>query len=205
MATDSITGTMYTPFTMSTTTEQPRETGSELGMNEFLELLSAQLANQDPLEPMQDTEFIAQLAQFSSLEAMSEMSVAFAKTQAYSIVGKHIFAQMTVDGVDSQIEGLVSGVVTQGGEDYLQVGDYLVPMDGVLAVYDTSAADSAVLQGAALVGKDVEAVIPAPTEEDSGASEKISGTVESVSISSGQLFAKIGDKEVPLAYIYKIS
>ncbi len=200
MSTSAISSISNSDYTSAT-----RETGSELGMNEFLELLSAQLANQDPLEPMEDTEFIAQLAQFSSLEAMSEMSAAFIKTQAYSLVGKSIFAQTNIDGVTTQLEGVVSGVVSQEGEDYLQVGEYLVPLDGVLAVYDTSSANNAVLQGAALVGKDVEAVIPAPTEDNPSASETITGTVESVSISSGQLFAKVGDTEVPLAYIYKIS
>lgn len=46
----------------------------ELGKNEFLELLVTQLENQDPLEPMDNTEFIAQLAQFSSLEGISNIA-----------------------------------------------------------------------------------------------------------------------------------
>ena len=45
-----------------------------LGKDEFLKLLVAQLENQDPMEPMDDTEYIAQLAQFSTLEQMQNMN-----------------------------------------------------------------------------------------------------------------------------------
>lgn len=47
---------------------------SELGKDAFLQLLVTQLENQDPLEPMEDTEFISQLAQFSNLEQMTNIS-----------------------------------------------------------------------------------------------------------------------------------
>ncbi|WP_107923078.1 flagellar hook assembly protein FlgD [Lysinibacillus parviboronicapiens] len=52
-----------------------KETGnSELGKDAFLQLLITQLANQDPTNPMDDREFIAQMAQFSSLEQMQNMT-----------------------------------------------------------------------------------------------------------------------------------
>jgi flagellar basal-body rod modification protein FlgD len=61
-----------------------RET--KLGQDAFMKLLTTQLANQDPLKPQENGEFIAQLAQFSSLEkltsietSMKELSEAFAK------------------------------------------------------------------------------------------------------------------------------
>ena len=47
-----------------------RAVGGELGKDEFLQLLVCQMKNQDPLEPEKDTQFIAQLAQFSALEQM---------------------------------------------------------------------------------------------------------------------------------------
>ena len=90
-----------------------RTSGSDLGMNEFLELLAVQLSNQDPLEPMEDTDFIAQMAQFSSLEAMTALTESFASTQAYSLVGKNVVAQATVDGVKTEIYGQVAGTILQ--------------------------------------------------------------------------------------------
>ena len=50
-----------------------RAVSKELDKEAFLKLLIAQLANQDPMNPMEDREFIAQMAQFSSLEQMANM------------------------------------------------------------------------------------------------------------------------------------
>ncbi|WP_058307811.1 flagellar hook assembly protein FlgD [Gracilibacillus massiliensis] len=51
-----------------------REASSSLGKDEFLKILMTQLQNQDPLNPMEDKEFISQMATFSSLEQMMSMS-----------------------------------------------------------------------------------------------------------------------------------
>ncbi len=83
-------------------TKQQTETkeNNEMGRNEFLKLLVAQLENQDPTEPQDNGEFVAQLAQFSSLEEAQKMSASFENfstafqssqhLQATSLVGRPV-------------------------------------------------------------------------------------------------------------------
>ena len=70
-----INSTSATEGSGSTAPEISRSkiTSDVLGRDAFLQLLTTQLAHQDPLQPQGDTEFIAQLAQFSSLEQLTQM------------------------------------------------------------------------------------------------------------------------------------
>ena len=68
-AINSTTGTQ-----MPSTSETKKNDGNSLGQDAFLKLLTTQLAHQDPLAPKEDGEFMAQLAQFSSLEKLTEIS-----------------------------------------------------------------------------------------------------------------------------------
>jgi flagellar basal-body rod modification protein FlgD len=68
-----ITGTTGTTGTQTNTNTAAATTTKSLGRDAFLNLLVTQLQHQDPMQPQADGEFIAQLAQFSSLESLQQM------------------------------------------------------------------------------------------------------------------------------------
>jgi flagellar basal-body rod modification protein FlgD len=90
---------------------QTERGGSSMQMDDFLQLLTAQIGNQDPLEPMKDTEFISQMANIASLEQMQEFSKGFESFAA----SHHKMVSQNYLGKDVVIEdetNTVSGVVT---------------------------------------------------------------------------------------------
>jgi len=70
--TTPLIGTITDNTSKSNTTQETKK--NELGKEAFLELLTVQYSNQDPLNPIEDKESIAQLAQFSSLEQMQNLN-----------------------------------------------------------------------------------------------------------------------------------
>lgn len=95
-------------------------TPNGLGKDDFLKLLLAQLSNQDPLKPMEDKEFIAQLAQFNTLEQMQQvnrhlvdMLATQTLAQASALIGKVVEA--------GRISGVVSAVTMVDGQARLMV------------------------------------------------------------------------------------
>ena len=98
-----------------------REANNNLGKDDFLKLLITQLTHQDPTQPMEDREFIAQMAQFSTLEQMTNMNESFttlsnmlASNQAMGLLGK------TVEIIDG--ETVITGKVEEiAGREYPQV------------------------------------------------------------------------------------
>jgi len=112
-------------------TASTRNTG-ELGKDDFLKLLITQVQNQDPLNPATDTEFIAQLAQFSSLEQMQNLNKSFAYSSGISLIGKYISAEVD-DGTGRYkfVDGRVDTVRIVNGEVYAVVGEDDVPLDRI--------------------------------------------------------------------------
>jgi len=74
-----------------------KSVSAQLGKDDFLQILVTQLQHQDPTNPMQDRDFIAQMAQFSSLEQITNMSTQFGKlagvlnsSEAQSLLGRTV-------------------------------------------------------------------------------------------------------------------
>ncbi len=115
-----------------------RKTGGELGKNDFLNLLVTQLRYQDPLQPVDDKEFIAQMAQFSSLEQMQNMNGSMTKSQAFTLIGKVITATTTDDKTleVNSVQGTVSSVKMKDGKTFVVVNNKDIDVDSITQVDD---------------------------------------------------------------------
>jgi flagellar basal-body rod modification protein FlgD len=115
--------------TSPTTTPKAGETAEKvasLGKDDFLKLLVAQLQHQDPMQPMDNAEYMGQLAQFSTLEQITnfgeEMKRVRASTQvdqAVSLIGKEV-GYTLADGTAAT--GVVESVAIEDGEISLKIG-----------------------------------------------------------------------------------
>ena len=104
----------------------------------FLQLLVAEVQNQDPLEPTSNTEWISQYATFSELEAMNNMSSSFDLSRASELVGKTVVLNTTNEaGKTTTIQGKVDYVTYEGGQAYLSVNGSTYSMDDLHDVIDT--------------------------------------------------------------------
>lgn len=111
----------------------------ELGRDEFMLLLLTQLRNQNPLEPLDNAEFLAQLAQFSSLDSMEKLNGKFDSlialqglSQGSSLIGKRIEYQLP--GETSPRFGVVDSVRVTDGKVELMVGGEAVSLQQVRSV-----------------------------------------------------------------------
>ena len=107
-------------------TQATQATNGMLGKNDFLKLFVAQLTHQDPMNPMQDQDFMGQMASFSTLEQVSNMASENTKiaqsltsSNAIGLMGRTVTWE-DEDGVAHT--GLVEGVKTTDGKPSLTVG-----------------------------------------------------------------------------------
>lgn len=97
-----------------------RVKSQQLGKDDFLKILMTQLTHQDPTKPMEDREFISQMAQFSSLEQMTNMAKGFtdlssmlSSGQAMNSLGQTVEIQMGERVVRGRVDGVTTGQYPQ--------------------------------------------------------------------------------------------
>jgi flagellar basal-body rod modification protein FlgD len=122
--------------------EKSFEERNQLGKDAFLKILVTQLKNQDPLEPLQDREFISQMTQFSSLEQLTNLTKSMNNflnfqmgsfiTQQANILGEKIYWEKTVDGSTTSGEGIVKSISVKNGNMLAVLEDgKKIPMDQI--------------------------------------------------------------------------
>jgi flagellar basal-body rod modification protein FlgD len=148
----------YVPFIKNednSTNKNQVKDGSVLGKDDFLKLMVTQLQHQNPLEPMDNTEYISQMASFSSLEQMSNLNTSFERMaalwsdylipqmqwqQAAQVLGKTVTYQnpSTEEGAPKFLTGLVDSVLAKDGQIFFMINDNEISMDSVTQIWAQS-------------------------------------------------------------------
>jgi len=112
--------------------------GAQLGKDDFLKLLVAQLQHQDPTSPMDSNAFMGQLAQFSQLEqttnmaqSVGQLTAATAVTQGVDLIGRNV-TYIRADG--SVGSGIAQSIAIAGGSVQIHVGSDVVAPGDVTSV-----------------------------------------------------------------------
>lgn len=113
----------------SSKTKIKRLPKNEMGKDDFLRLLATQLRYQDPLKPMEDKEFVAQLAQFSTLEQMNNLNRTFSLGIGGNLLGR------TLTAIDEEgrevISGVASSVRIKESKVMIMIGEREVPIEQI--------------------------------------------------------------------------
>ena len=179
---------------------QTKTTSSQLGQDDFLKILVAQMSSQDPMEPTSNTDFIAQMVQFSLLEEIQSMGSSYMTSQAYSLIGKTVY----IDNETELVCGKVDGVFKKDGIDCLIIGDETFELSSVTCVLDEDSSEvfeQDILQSANLIGKTVTATVL----DEQGEPVTITGQVEKILIQDSAVFAVVNGENIPLSGILEIA
>lgn len=94
-------------------TSEDSQSSATMQMEDFLQLLTSQISNQDPLEPMKDTEFISQMANIASLEQMQQFSKGFemfASSHKDMVAHAYLGRAVEIKSGSEELSGVVNAV-----------------------------------------------------------------------------------------------
>jgi flagellar basal-body rod modification protein FlgD len=130
----------YTPSTSKTTTKTSTSSSEETS-GQFMSLLLAQLTNQNPLEPMDDTQMVSQMVSMNSLEELQKISKAMTTmSQTNQFLSATNLMDKTVSYTNDAKEkatGTVSGVSISDSKVYLTINDKQVELSKLISVTGT--------------------------------------------------------------------
>lgn len=132
--------------TDSTTT---RDTSDVLDKDDFLKILITQLQYQDPSSPLEDREFIAQMAQFSSVEQMMNIATEISLLRqsmgiSSDLIGKSItWESLSDDGSSWEMDtGVVTAITFRDGQQYAMIGETEVPLEQIVKIWQGEQSDT---------------------------------------------------------------
>jgi flagellar basal-body rod modification protein FlgD len=126
------------PAINNITSSSPIVPSQTLNQADFMKLLVTQMSSQDPLNPESDTDFAAQLAQFSSLQATQTMTGNLQTIQATGLIGQTVAVTPSTGG--SSVSGVVSSVQIASGTPQIVVNGQLYNLNQITTVTPTPVA-----------------------------------------------------------------
>lgn len=130
--------TIPTALSADPSTRVPTQT---LGQDDFLKLLVTKMQSQDPMNPQGDTEFISQMAQFSSLENSKSMQSDIQSLSASSMIGRSVTIKgaSSVEGQQPDVTGVVTAVSMRNGAPTIEVDGDDYDLNQVLEITNPTA------------------------------------------------------------------
>lgn len=132
-----VTPTSSTTANSANSAALPALPQKTLGQADFLKLLVTQMTSQDPLNPQSGTDFVAQMAQFSTLQSSQVMQSDMATLQANSLIGRTV--SVTSAG-GNPVSGVVSAVQIQSGTPEVIVNGQSYNLSDIMAIVPTATA-----------------------------------------------------------------
>ena len=207
-----MTNTIHPSLLLSSVqSERKVKDGSSLGKDEFLQILITQLQNQDPTNPMEDKDFIAQMATFSSLEQMMNLSGSFDKfvqqelssslLNYQQLIGKQVsYQQIVVDGGQPQViedTGKVAGIEFMEGQILLNMEDGTTITPSQLIEINQISGSQSIVDASHMIGLTVTWLDEAGNETTS--------LIEAVSYKNGEIkFLTADEQSITQEQIVKV-
>lgn len=123
----------------SETYQGKKSTGDQLGKDAFLQLLVAQMQNQDPMKPQDNSEMVAELAQFTTIEELQNLGTTMDNMNAFGLVGKNVIMEVgksTEATTTTTVGGYVEFVKIVDGKAKLSIGGELYDYEDLEMVVD---------------------------------------------------------------------
>ncbi|MGM1045284.1 MAG: flagellar hook capping FlgD N-terminal domain-containing protein [Bacillota bacterium] len=142
MAVDYVNRNVWPNYSKGNVSKAGTDDGQTLGKDQFLSILITQLRYQDPLQPMEDKEFIAQMAQFTSLEQLMNISSQLTDMRqslgaVSSLIGKKVSWIEYAEGDSGQTvvkSGVVDSVLIRDGIQFVRIGKDEVALEYIMQI-----------------------------------------------------------------------
>lgn len=130
-------GTLQETGSYYSSTSSGKTSNDTMSKDSFLQLLVAQMQYQDPLEPQSNTEYVAQFAQFSQVEALQNMQLSYQQNLGSDLVGKPVIMKtLSTAGEDNYVTGRVEYVQNKDSKVYLSIDGSMYDINDLERVMD---------------------------------------------------------------------